>query len=139
MTVIGKHPDKLVTFSPYADTVLLDDVMHKLSQEGFTAEDSFEVVVDAAGHPTGMELALQIVRRQGTIVLKSTYAGKHPFDLSLVAVNELKIEGSRCGPFEPALALLKEERIVLPEPEWHSLEDYEAAFSSKAFKAGFVL
>ena len=139
VTVIGKHPDKLVTFSPYADTVLLDDVMHKLSQEGFTAEDSFEVVVDAAGHPTGMELALQIVRRQGTIVLKSTYAGKHPFDLSLVAVNELKIEGSRCGPFEPALALLKEERIVLPEPEWHSLEDYEAAFSSKAFKAGFVL
>ena len=101
------------------------------------AEDMFEVVVEASGSPTGMELALELVRRQGTIVLKSTYAGKHPFDLSLVAVNELKIEGSRCGPFEPALRLLKENRITLPEPEWHDLEDYEAAFASRAFKAGF--
>ena len=40
---------------------------------------------------------------------------------------------------EPALALLKENRVVLPEPEWHALEDYEAAFASRAFKAGFVI
>ncbi len=139
VTVIGKHPDKLRAFSPYAETVLLDTVLDKLRLDAFTAEDSYEVVVDAAGSPSGMELALQIVRRQGTIVLKSTYAGKHPFDLSVIAVNELKIEGSRCGPFEPALALLKEDRVELPEPEWHPLEDYEAAFGSKAFKAGFVI
>ncbi len=139
VTVIGKHADKLASFAPYADTVLLDDVNARLAGDGITAEDMFELVVDAAGHPSGMELAMQIVRRQGTIVLKSTYAGKHPFDLSLVAVHELKIEGSRCGPFEPALALLREGRVSLPEPEWHSLEDYEAAFGSRAFKAGFTI
>ncbi|MBO5999367.1 MAG: alcohol dehydrogenase catalytic domain-containing protein [Lachnospiraceae bacterium] len=139
VTVIGKHPDKLSAFAPYADTVLLDEVNEKLTSGGFTAEDMFEVVVDAAGHPSAMELAMQIVRRQGTIVLKSTYAGAHPFDMSLIAVNELKIEGSRCGPFEPALTLLKEGRIDLPEPEWYKLSEYTAAFTSNAFKAGFTI
>ena len=158
VTVIGKHAEKLEKFRPFAElrvsgtaesanlagTVESGDLSGAGSKNmGIeplriaAAEDMFEVVVEASGSPTGMELALELVRRQGTIVLKSTYAGKHPFDLSLVAVNELKIEGSRCGPFEPALRLLKENRITLPEPEWHDLEDYEAAFTSRAFKAGF--
>ena len=158
VTVIGKHAEKLEKFRPFAElrvsgtaeSANLAGAVESgdLSGAGSknmgieslriaAAEDMFEVVVEASGSPTGMELALELVRRQGTIVLKSTYAGKHPFDLSLVAVNELKIEGSRCGPFEPALQLLKEKRITLPEPEWHDLEDYEAAFASRAFKAGF--
>ena len=158
VTVIGKHAEKLEKFRPFAElrvsgtaeSANLAGAVESgdLSGAGSknmgieplriaAAEDMFEVVVEASGSPTGMELALELVRRQGTIVLKSTYAGKHPFDLSLVAVNELKIEGSRCGPFEPALQLLKENRITLPEPEWHDLEDYEAAFASRAFKAGF--
>ena len=158
VTVIGKHAEKLEKFRPFAElrvsgtaesanlagTVESGDLSGAGSKNmGIeplriaAAEDMFEVVVEASGSPTGMELALELVRRQGTIVLKSTYAGKHPFDLSLVAVNELKFEGSRCGPFEPALRLRKENRITLPEPEWHDLEDYEAAFTSRAFKAGF--
>ncbi len=144
VTVIGRHADKLEAFAPYAHTVLLDALQDRLngSADGackpWTAEDAFEFVVDAAGNPSGLELAMQIVRRQGTIILKSTYAGAHPFDMSLIAVNELKIEGSRCGPFEPALTLLHESRITLPEPEWHTPDDFEAAFNSRAFKAGFV-
>ena len=141
VTVIGRHADKLEAFAPYARTVLLEEMKDRLtgaSGRPWTAEDSFEFVVDAAGNPSGLELAMQIVRRQGTIILKSTYAGAHPFDMSQIAVNELKIEGSRCGPFEPALTLLQEGRITLPEPEWHTPDDYEAAFNSRAFKAGFV-
>ena len=140
VTVIGKHAEKLEKFRPFAELRVSGAGSKDMGIEPLritTAEDMFEVVVEASGSPTGMELALELVRRQGTIVLKSTYAGKHPFDLSLVAVNELRIEGSRCGPFEPALQLLKENRITLPEPEWHDLEDYEAAFASRAFKAGF--
>ena len=140
VTVIGKHAEKLEKFRPFAELRVSGTGSKEMGIEPLriaAAEDMFEVVVEASGSPTGMELALELVRRQGTIVLKSTYAGKHPFDLSLVAVNELKIEGSRCGPFEPALQLLKENRITLPEPEWHDLEDYEAAFASRAFKAGF--
>ena len=140
VTVIGKHAEKLEKCQPFAELRVSGTGSKDMGIEPLriaAAEDMFEVVVEASGSPTGMELALELVRRQGTIVLKSTYAGKHPFDLSLVAVNELKIEGSRCGPFEPALQLLKENRITLPEPEWHDLEDYEAAFASRAFKAGF--
>ena len=140
VTVIGKHAEKLEKFRPFAELRVSGTGSKDMGIEPLriaAAEDMFEVVVEASGSPTGMELALELVRRQGTIVLKSTYAGKHPFDLSLVAVNELRIEGSRCGPFEPALRLLKENRITLPEPEWHDLEDYEAAFTSRAFKAGF--
>ncbi len=149
VTVFGKHPEKLEKFRPFAQLRLSEPAKPGQARSSgsdsaeieplriASAEDMFEVVVEASGSPSGMELALELVRRQGTIVLKSTYAGKHPFDLSLVAVNELKIEGSRCGPFEPALQLLKEDRIRLPEPEWYGLADYEAAFASRAFKAGF--
>ena len=51
----------------------------------------------------------------------------------------ITITGSRCGPFEPALKLLKEEKVKLPAIELYDLSDFESAFSSKAFKAGFRL
>ena len=73
----------------------------------------------------------------GTIILKSTYAGKTSLDMSLIPVNEITIVGSRCGPFEPALKLLKEGKVVFPAVELYDLRDFGKAFSSQAFKAGF--
>ena len=58
-------------------------------------------------------------------------------DMSLIPVGELTIVGSRCGPFEPALRLLDEQKVHFPEVELYDLKDYEASFASKAFKAGF--
>ena len=78
-----------------------------------------------------------IVRKKGTIVLKSTYAGAIQIDLSYFVVNEITIVGSRCGPFEPALNLLNRGMVKLPEIELWELKDYEKAFESKAFKTGF--
>ena len=46
------------------------------------------------------------VRPRGTIVLKSTYHGEAPLNLSGIVVDEVTLVGSRCGPFAPALALL---------------------------------
>ena len=82
-------------------------------------------------------LALELVRKKGTVILKSTYAGNLRINMSQVAVNEITIVGSRCGPFEPALKLLKEGKVVLPPIELHELSDFEEAFASRAFKAGF--
>ena len=45
-------------------------------------------------------------RARGTIVLKSTYAGEAPVNLSSVVVDEITLVGSRCGAFAPALELL---------------------------------
>ena len=74
-----------------------------------------EVVVEATGSPRGFELAFQAVRPRGTIVLKSTYKGLNEINSSAIVVNEIKLVGSRCGPFEPALRLL-EKGDVDPTP-----------------------
>lgn len=124
VTVIGKHEDKLQQFSPYAKTAT-------------KAEDTFEYVVEATGSPSGLLLAKDLVRKQGTIILKSTYAGEISIDMSYMVVNEITVSGSRCGPFEPALNLLNRSLVKLPPIELHELKDYENAFNSKAFKAGF--
>lgn len=74
---------------------------------------SAHVVVDSTGDAAGFSMALDIVRPRGTIVLKSTYAGVPPADLSRVVVDEIKVVGSRCGPFDAALRMMASGRIDL--------------------------
>ena len=50
---------------------------------------------------------MSLVEPRGTIVLKSTYRGLPTADLTQVAVREIRVVGSRCGPFDAALRLLK--------------------------------
>ena len=124
LTVIGKHPEKLEKFSPFAKTVTETD-------------ETFEIIVDATGAESGLQLAKKLIRRQGTIILQSTYAGTARVAMSYSVVNEITIKGSRCGPFEPALRMLAQKRIVLPEIELFDLKDHEKAFAYRGFKAGF--
>ncbi len=124
LTIIGKHEEKLKMFE-------------KLGKIKHAEGDTYEIVIDATGSPSGVELAKQIVRKRGTIVLKSTYAGATTIDLSYFVVNEISIVGSRCGPFEPALNLLNRGLVNLPAIETWELSEYEKAFSSRAFKTGF--
>ena len=65
-----------------------------------------QVVVDCTGDESGFAEALNLVEPRGTIVLKSTYHGLPQADLTRVAVNEIRLIGSRCGPFDAALRLL---------------------------------
>lgn len=137
LTVIGKHREKLELFKPFAATRELKDYYDGDEIRSLTADECFEYVIEASGNKTGIYLALSIVRKMGTIILKSTYAGTTDLDLSLIPVNEITIVGSRCGPFEPALKLLSEGRVSFPAVELYELKDHEKAFSSNAFKAGF--
>ena len=137
LTVIGKHPEKLKRFEPFANTALLQDYYDGGIYRSLTADECFEYVVEASGNESGIRLALNLVRKMGTIILKSTYAGTTDLDLSLIPVNEITIVGSRCGPFEPALKLLREGKVSFPDVELYDLKDFEKAFSSPAFKAGF--
>lgn len=66
-----------------------------------------QVVVDCTGQADGFEAALNLVEPRGTIVLKSTYHGLPSANLTQVAVREIRVIGSRCGPFDAALRLLK--------------------------------
>lgn len=125
LTVIGRHPDKLEQFKEFA----------AVTTQGI--KEGYELVVDATGSPSGLSDAMEYARKQGTIVIKSTYAGNASINMNQAVVNELTIVGSRCGPFEPALNLLKKGKVKLPPIETYELKDFEKAFSSPAFKAGF--
>jgi threonine dehydrogenase-like Zn-dependent dehydrogenase len=125
LTVMGRHAEKLNLFAPYASIAL------------HPAGD-FEVVIDATGNPDSLNTALSLTRSAGTLVMKSTYAGSAQIDMSEVVVRELRIQGSRCGSFEPALELLLAHKFDLPPIELYAPEDFKAAFDSHAFKAGLT-
>jgi threonine dehydrogenase-like Zn-dependent dehydrogenase len=69
------------------------------------------VVVDCTGTADGFSAALELVRPRGTIHLKSTYLGLPQADLTRVVVDEIRLIGSRCGPFPAALRLLASRRV----------------------------
>ena len=71
------------------------------------APRTYDVVVEATGSPSGLDLARTALRPRGTLVLKSTYAGDVTLNLSAFVVDEITVVGSRCGPFAPALRLLE--------------------------------
>ncbi len=75
----------------------------------------FDRVVEASGSAAGFQLARTALRPCGTLVLKSTYRGRAEVDLSSLVVDEIRLQGSRCGPFPPALRLL-EQGLVDPLP-----------------------
>ncbi len=69
-------------------------------------ERGADLVVEATGSYEGFTRALELVRPEGTVILKTTVGHPTAFDLSLPVINEVRILGSRCGPFRPALEAL---------------------------------
>jgi threonine dehydrogenase-like Zn-dependent dehydrogenase len=101
--VIGKHPDKLTLCEKWSiRSRPLEDISPRHDQD---------VVVDCTGSADGFELAMQMVRPRGTIVLKSTSAAGKPLNLAPLVIDEIQVIGSRCGPFREALRALAEKQI----------------------------
>jgi threonine dehydrogenase-like Zn-dependent dehydrogenase len=90
----------------------------------------FDVAVECTGNPAGFKIARRALRPRGTLVLKSTYAGRLEVDASAAVVDEITLIGSRCGPFAPALRLLAEGGVdVAPLlAARYPLEEGKAAF-----------
>jgi threonine dehydrogenase-like Zn-dependent dehydrogenase len=98
VVVVGKHTEKLALLSGAGiATKLLADV---------EPDHNADIVVDCTGSPTGLPMALSLVRPRGTIVLKTTVAGEQTLALAPIVIDEVTIVGSRCGPFDRALAAL---------------------------------
>jgi threonine dehydrogenase-like Zn-dependent dehydrogenase len=102
----GRHPENLAL-------ALRRGVATYLSAD--LPKGDYDIVVEASGSPAGLELALSRVRPLGTVVVKSTYVGRYPLDLATLVVQELRLVGSRCGPFPGALRLLRDS-LVDPRP-----------------------
>ncbi|NOK62987.1 MAG: alcohol dehydrogenase catalytic domain-containing protein [Chloroflexi bacterium AL-W] len=96
VTVVGRHPERWET-------------LHTRGIRTITKNsEQFDVVVDCTGQPDGFVIASQLVRPRGRLILKSTFASEASVNLSTLVVNEIRLIGSRCGPFAPALRLLEQ-------------------------------
>jgi len=101
--VIGKHRHKLQMLRDFGiETALLDEIR--------PARQS-DVVVDCTGSTSGLTTALQFVKPWGTVVLKTTVAGGQTMEFAPIVIDEIRIVGSRCGPFSDAIAALRAGRV----------------------------
>ena len=94
---IGKHPWKLALLSSLgiATALQTEEIEYKA-----------DIVVEATGTASGLDRALSLVRPEGTVILKTTCTDGSRVDAVSTVVNEVRILGSRCGPFRPALEAL---------------------------------
>lgn len=122
IALVGKHREKLELAGPGIRAWTLEDG---------PPPRSFDVVVDATGSTSGLPTALKLVRPCGTIVWKTTVAGPHELAMAPVVIDEVRLIGSRCGPFPQAIAALADGSIdVRPLIEaTYALDDAVAAFA----------
>ena len=73
--------------------------------------ENYPLLVEATGSPSGLELAQQMTEPRGTLVLKTTFHGAAPVETWPIVVKEINVVGSRCGPFERAIALLRSGKV----------------------------
>jgi threonine dehydrogenase-like Zn-dependent dehydrogenase len=102
LLVVGHHREKLASLSARGITTGLTDAAQPRT---------FDVAVECTGNPDGFAIALQCLRPRGTLVLKSTYAGRLSLDAAALVVDEITLIGSRCGPFPAALTLLANQAV----------------------------
>jgi threonine dehydrogenase-like Zn-dependent dehydrogenase len=104
LVVVGSHPERRSLLEKWGI-----DFLSVREAEPLRALS--DIVIDATGSPKGFDFAQERVRPGGTIVVKTTCAGKPKIDLARVVINEITVIGSRCGPFPPAIKALRERKV----------------------------
>ncbi|CAI5719030.1 unnamed protein product [Hyaloperonospora brassicae] len=153
VTLVGKHREKLALATQFVQNV------HTLEEESagdpemtaFAARivkdrDPFDVCIESSGSPTGMSLALKLVRERGTVVVKTTCSAKETVvDTRAVQSKGLRFVGSRCGPMLWAIRLLRDRKVDVQKyiHGVYPLEQAEAALAHAArrgaLKIQFIL
>ncbi|HEV2581741.1 MAG TPA: alcohol dehydrogenase catalytic domain-containing protein, partial [Ktedonobacteraceae bacterium] len=96
--MVGKHREKMALVEPLGITThLLAEAEHILADMGRRVD----MVIECTGSASGLELALRLARPRGTVILKSTVADKSTLALAPIVIDEIRVQGSRCGPFQP--------------------------------------
>ena len=108
VTIVGKHPEKLLLVEHLGINASLVEDVDEITQHGRRRVD---LVVECTGSEQGLEMALRLVRPAGTVILKSTVAASSNLHLAPIVIDEIRVQGSRCGPFAPALRALAQHRI----------------------------
>lgn len=106
--MVGRHEEKLALAARYgARTYVLNDA----ASFGLENGQRVDMVVECTGSAQGLELALRLVRPRGTLILKSTVADKSTLNLAPIVIDEIRVQGSRCGPFAPAIRALSQKLV----------------------------
>lgn len=112
VSLFGRHHDKM----SLVEGLKARHLVESNEKESKQFASSFDCVIEATGSPQGILLAAALTRPLGTLILKSTCsvadASRVPLWSEIandIVVQEKTIIGSRCGPFGPALELLREE------------------------------
>ena len=108
VTLYGKHQSKLklARNAGIRTKKVLGD-----ARDLKRVKESYRLVVEATGSPTGLTLAQQITEPRGTLLLKSTFHGAARVETWPIVVKEITVVGSRCGPFAKAIALLRSGKV----------------------------
>jgi threonine dehydrogenase-like Zn-dependent dehydrogenase len=106
--MVGKHKEKLALAVQHgARTYLLEDAQ----RFSLANERRVDKVVECTGSAQGLELALRLVKARGVIVLKSTVAEQTLLHMATIVIDEVHLQGSRCGPFSPAIRALNQRTV----------------------------
>lgn len=122
VTLYGKHEGKLRLA---ARSGIKTKKVHGDTRDLKSSKQHYRLVVEATGSPTGFRLAEEMTEARGTLVLKSTFHGAAPVETWPIVVKEITVMGSRCGPFDKAIKLLRSCKVdptplisrVFPLPE----------------------
>ncbi len=96
--LFGRHPER---------GAWLPQGIRHLGELADTSPEPRALVVEATGDPAALPRALELCRPRGTLVLKTTSEAPTRLDLARIVVDEIRLQGSRCGPFEPAIEALR--------------------------------
>lgn len=93
------------------------------AQEAFAPEEARErilelthgwgadIVVDSTGRPEGITEAISLVSPQGVVAMKTTCGlPLQGLNATQLVIDEIRLQGSRCGPFPQALEILAERQ-----------------------------
>ncbi len=108
LMMVGKHKEKLALAAKRGVTTYVLDDVNTFALHGGRRVD---LVVECTGSAQGLGLAMRLVRPRGTIVLKSTVAAKSLLHLAPIVIDEIRVQGSRCGPFAPAIRALSQRKV----------------------------
>ena len=132
VTLVGHHPEKLelATWRHLKTVLNIDEI-----------KTGADIVVEATGSGSGMNVAMSLCRPRGTIVLKSTVAFQGELNLAPIVVNEITVVGSRCGQFKDGLRMLEsypdmpiEGLITARYPIEQAVEAFKRTTQSDALK-----
>ena len=101
---VGRHSDKL-------NILEARGIETRQANDFDPATAGADLVVEATGSSASLPIAIAATKPRGTLVLKTTTADHPQLDLAPIVINEIQIQGSRCGPFAPALKALSKKQI----------------------------